>query len=100
MKSTDHEEQRLAMRNTPEGQFLWSMGMDYYDTESSARRVAEEAVRQIAKIKTKEFDNGDLVEAYNLTSETHGELHVAFVSASVADKWLLQFARNVLEVSR
>ena len=46
MKTED--QLRREMRNTPAGQFLWSMGRDYYDTESAARRVAEEAAERIA----------------------------------------------------
>lgn len=39
-----------AMQNkTPEGKLLLEMGREYYDTESSARRVAEFAVEKIAK---------------------------------------------------
>jgi len=54
MKTTDSQESelRLKMRETPEGQFLGSTGLDYYDTESSARRVAEKAVSRIAEIES------------------------------------------------
>ena len=44
------DKQRLKMRNTKEGRLLWEMGYDYYDTESSARRVAEFAVEEISKL--------------------------------------------------
>ena len=44
-------ERRLEMRNTPEGQFLWKIGFDYYDTETSARCVAEFAIEEIEKLR-------------------------------------------------
>lgn len=47
----EQQELRQTLRNTPEGQFLWSMGLDYYDTESVARRVAEHAVKQLAEAR-------------------------------------------------
>lgn len=40
---------RAEQRATPAGQFLSSMGMEYYDTESCARRVAEQAAKQLAE---------------------------------------------------
>ena len=42
------EQIRKEMRETPAGQLLARMGCDYYDTESSARRVAEHAAEEIA----------------------------------------------------
>lgn len=39
---------RISQRNTPAGKLLSEIGMDYYDTESCARRVAEYAARKLA----------------------------------------------------
>lgn len=45
MDTAEQAKQRVQMRKTSVGQFLWDKcGMDYYDTESAARRVAERAV--------------------------------------------------------
>lgn len=55
MKPNDYEDERTQQlraeaRATPAGQLLWRMGMDYWDTESSARRVAEFAAEEIASL--------------------------------------------------
>lgn len=51
---TEREKQlRLEHRNTPAGKLLWSMGMDWWDTESSARRVAEHAAERIAELEAR-----------------------------------------------
>lgn len=47
------EELRLKHRETPAGKLLWSMGMDWWDTESSARRVAEHAADRIAELEAR-----------------------------------------------
>ncbi len=41
-------QQRAEMRKTPAGQLLDRIGLDYYDTESTARRVAEHAAKELA----------------------------------------------------
>lgn len=40
---------RREMAATPEGKFLAEIHMDYYDTESAARRVAEHAVKRLGE---------------------------------------------------
>lgn len=51
-KPQDYHVREKALRAkynaTPEGKFLLEMGREYYDTESSARCVAEFAVKKIA----------------------------------------------------
>jgi len=42
------EEQRLEQRKTSAGILLQEIGMDYYDTESQARKVAEFAAEKLA----------------------------------------------------
>ncbi len=41
--------QRYQMRATPEGKLLLRAGFEPYDTETSARRVAEHAVKELAE---------------------------------------------------
>jgi hypothetical protein len=41
---------RLDMRKTQSGKLLLRCGFDPFDTESSARRVAEKAAREISKL--------------------------------------------------
>ncbi len=45
----ESEEFKQKLREEPWGKFLVSIGMEPYDTESSVRRVAEQAVIEIAK---------------------------------------------------
>lgn len=52
MNPPDYEDEttkrlREEARQTPAGQLLARMGMDYWDTESCARRVAEHAAEEI-----------------------------------------------------
>lgn len=50
MAFTTTEEIRERMRNTPAGALLAEVGFDMYDTETSARRVAEHAAEKINNI--------------------------------------------------
>ena len=54
---TDREKElREAARHTPEGQLLVRYGFEPWDTESAARRVAEKAAAEIARLQAK-IDN-------------------------------------------
>lgn len=58
MKTED--ELRQAHRKTPAGRLLARVGLDYWDTESCARRVAEHAAGEIAELV-------DSIEGYFVT---------------------------------
>jgi len=56
---------RAHARNTPAGRLLLRMGMDYWDTESAARQVAEHAAGEIDELR-------DAIEAVlNAPGEGH-----------------------------
>ncbi len=72
MNPADYEDERtqqlrLEARQTPAGQLLARMGMDYWDTESCARRVAEHAADELtaalAKVAELVTAKHDLIEA-------------------------------------
>lgn len=44
------EDVKQSLRNTPMGQLLLKYGFEPYDTESSARTVAERAAEEIASL--------------------------------------------------
>lgn len=51
MKTKTEKMIRTEMRETPAGQLLSRMGLDYYDTESTARRVAEHAAEELETLR-------------------------------------------------
>lgn len=61
----DNENVRKMMNESPAGKFLANMGMEYYNTESAARRVAEKAVEEIEKLKTQLEEQRSLVKLYS-----------------------------------
>jgi hypothetical protein len=52
-------EVRQEMRETPEGRLLVKYGFEPYDTESSARRVAEKAAADIALLEKRRSPTAD-----------------------------------------
>lgn len=68
----------------PWGKLLIEMGMEPYDTESSARRVAEYAAERIAKL---EAEKKELMDEWatgaDKWQETHDSIPSAFVGLAI-----------------
>lgn len=77
------------MRATPAGQLLSRMGLDYYDTESTARRVAEEAAKELHAMKITLEDMREIVcrdflpQIARMTCQNYGQLNDALLRATV-----------------
>jgi len=53
---------RKEMAETPAGKLLAEIRMDYYDTESAARRVAEHAAERLATEREKMRQSAEFLE--------------------------------------
>lgn len=84
------KQQRTEMRATPAGKILWEkLRLDYYDTESMARRVAERwaqddhlqigLIRDLREIICRDF----MPQLKNCTCQDYGQLNDALMRASI-----------------
>jgi hypothetical protein len=68
----------------PWGKLLIEMGMEPYDTESSARRVAEYAAQRIATLEAqKEELMSEWAKGADKWQETHDSIPAAFVGLAI-----------------
>ena len=68
----------------PWGKLLIEMGMEPYDTESSARRVAEYAAERIAKLEAEKKELMDeWAKGADKWQETHDSIPSAFVGLAI-----------------